>query len=241
MPLGPGFTFVGYTGGATALADLLAGLDGVRAAFRFDAELQGYDTFRSGRPPFLSTFSKVERMEGIFLLNEGPSTTLTWEQVVGGAPPRGVAFSDFADVSGLILAGSTAVAISDGLPVLRLPDANSQMGTAFTRTPIALRADGSFQSTFSFQFGSPGGATDLADGVQEADSFVFVLQTQGSVDQAGKTGHRLGYEGLSPSVGVEFDTWANGAIDGDDGNHVGINLDGKHHLRRARGDHAGAQ
>ena len=160
--LGPGFTFVGYTGDATALADLLAGLDGVRAAFRFDAAMQGYDTFRPGRPPFLSTFSEVERLEGIFLLNEGPSTTLTWEQVGGGAPPGGVIFPHFANVSSLILAGSTAVAISDGLPVLRLTDANSHVGTAFTRMPIALGADGSFQSTFSFQIGSPGGATDLA-------------------------------------------------------------------------------
>jgi hypothetical protein len=43
----------------------------------------------------------------------------------------------------------------------------------------------------------------------------------------GGLGGGLGFAGISPSVGVEFDTWNNGSVLGDPSdNHVGIDLDG---------------
>ena len=84
VELPPGFTFVGYTGGAgTALADLLAALPAeVSAAFRYDATTQGYDVFRRGEPAFLSTVTTVDRLDGLFILNgSGGTVTLAWEQV----------------------------------------------------------------------------------------------------------------------------------------------------------------
>ena len=72
----PGFTFLGFTGAdGTVLADLLGALPpGVNAVFRFDSGDQRYDTFRRNRPPFLSTFSTANRLDGLFILNEGPTT-----------------------------------------------------------------------------------------------------------------------------------------------------------------------
>ena len=127
-----GFTFVGYTGAAIALTDLLAGVEGVRAAFRFDARAQQYDTFRPGQPAALSTFASAQRFDGLFLLNSGAATTLTWDQVGGGAPPSALDFPDFVDRSGLTLSGSAQVALGlDGRAVIRLTDANTQAGAFF--------------------------------------------------------------------------------------------------------------
>jgi hypothetical protein len=53
---------------------------------------------------------------------------------------------------------------------------------------------------------------------------VFVAQTVANT--AGGIGGGIGYLGLANSVGVEFDTWDNGAQDGSNGNHIGINLAG---------------
>ncbi|MFT4679360.1 MAG: gliding motility-associated-like protein [Flavobacteriales bacterium] len=41
-----------------------------------------------------------------------------------------------------------------------------------------------------------------------ADGIVFVLQTVGT-DAIGDSGGGIGYEGFSPSLGIEFDTWQN--------------------------------
>ena len=85
----PSFTFVGFTGSnGIALDDLLGALPpGVSAAFRFDSGDQRYDTFRRNRPPFLSTFTAADRLDGLFILNEGPTpVAITWTQVAAGAP-----------------------------------------------------------------------------------------------------------------------------------------------------------
>ena len=42
---------------------------------------------------------------------------------------------------------------------------------------------------------------------------------------AGSLGGGLGYAGISPSLGIEFDTYHNSGDD-PNGNHVGINLNG---------------
>ena len=84
VDLMPGFTFVGFTGAdGTTLDDLIGTLPpGMSAAFRFDSGDQRYDTYRRNRAPFLSIFTTAQRLDGLFILNEGPTTVaLTWEQV----------------------------------------------------------------------------------------------------------------------------------------------------------------
>ena len=54
---------------------------------------------------------------------------------------------------------------------------------------------------------------------------MFVVQTVSN--SVGASGGGIGYSGISPSLGVEFDTYDNGAGFGDpNGNHGGIDLNG---------------
>jgi len=69
------------------LDDLLSALPpGVNAVFRFDSREQQYDTFFRGQPPFLSTFSSANRLDGLFIRNtSADAVTLSWEQTAAGA------------------------------------------------------------------------------------------------------------------------------------------------------------
>lgn len=60
--------------------------------------------------------------------------------------------------------------------------------------------------------------------VLPADGIVFVLQSQS--DTAGEGGGGIGYQGISNSVGIEFDTWYNGIFNDTSVPHIGINLNG---------------
>ncbi len=54
---------------------------------------------------------------------------------------------------------------------------------------------------------------------------MFVIQTVSN--SVGAQGGGIGYQGIGPSVGIEFDTFNNGAAYGDpNGNHVGIDVNG---------------
>lgn len=55
-----------------------------------------------------------------------------------------------------------------------------------------------------------------------ANGVVFVIRAN-NVDGLGGG---IGYQGVVDSVGVEFDTWNNDFWDGNNGNHIGINLEG---------------
>ncbi len=137
-----------------------------------------------------------------------------------------ITYSDFSDLTGLQLNGSAAtignpVTTGDG-EVLRLTNALWQSGSAFSQTPITLQSNNSFSTAFSFRITNPGGIYDV-DG-QGADGIVFVVQTV--ANNVGGAGVGIGYQGIPRSVGIEFDTWNNGAHDDYSGNHVGINLNG---------------
>lgn len=93
----------------------------------------------------------------------------------------------------------------------------------FTTEQVSLGVGNSFSTYFQFQITAPGGIGD-GDGTG-ADGLVFVVQTQNN--NVGAAGEGIGYTGIAPSVGVEFDTFDNGFSRGDpDGNHVGINVNG---------------
>ncbi|WP_424969908.1 lectin-like domain-containing protein [Dinoroseobacter sp. S76] len=94
-----------------------------------------------------------------------------------------------------------------------------QNGSAFLDTPIAITGQTAFSAAFELSFSNPRGGG--------ADGIVFVVQNApaGPVAQ-GFNGGGIGYEGITKSVGVEFDTWQNTQFADPDGNHVGINLNG---------------
>lgn len=118
-----------------------------------------------------------------------------------------------------------ATGIDGKSPVFRLLQgfgANTA-GSLFLQNPITINANTSFSSYFQFQISNPVGGSDV-DG-RGADGLVFVIQSLGNTALGGG-GVDIGYGGLKSSIGVEFDTWNNGNIDRNSGNHVGINLDG---------------
>jgi len=159
----------------------------------------------------------------------GPVTTTT--TIVPGVLAGTITYQDFCDLSALTLNGSASSIHQCGLPpcdpvmfggqcVLRLTNDLGQGGSAFTTSPITLAADASFSAYFSFQI------TDNQDcgGLGGADGIVFVVQTD--ANNVGGLGVGIGYAGINDSVGIEFDTWDNGAIDDFSSNHLGIDLDG---------------
>ena len=84
------------------------------------------------------------------------------------------------------------------------PDLNSQAGAVWDLTPIDLSK--SFDAIFCLTLGS-----NDAGG---ADGFAFVMRGLNS-DSLGLVGGGLGYEGITPSIAIEFDTWNNGAVKDD--------------------------
>ncbi|GAA5165823.1 lectin-like domain-containing protein [Ornithinimicrobium tianjinense] len=119
-----------------------------------------------------------------------------------------------ADVT---LNGNAAIAGPVGAKVLRVtPSALSQAGSAFTTNKVSFANDGSFSTFFTFTF--------TAQQAGGADGLVFTVQNDANT--AGGPGGGIGYLGITPSVGVEFDNWYNQGIDPFSSNHVGINLNG---------------
>ncbi len=93
-------------------------------------------------------------------------------------------------------------------------NAGGQNGSAFWKSRIYLGTDKSFSAYFTFLInGSVNGG---------ADGLAFVIQT--TTVNAGSPGGGIGYQGISPSIAVEFDTYNNGENGGD--NHVAIVEDG---------------
>ncbi|PCK00752.1 MAG: PEP-CTERM sorting domain-containing protein [Alteromonadaceae bacterium] len=133
-----------------------------------------------------------------------------------------ITYTDFSDLSNIQLNGATAGINPTGDNSLRLTNSLSQSGSAFLKDSISLDNQASFSAAFDFRITNPQGISD-SDG-QGADGIVFTVQSVSNT--AGGSGGGIGYQGLTKSVGVEFDTWDNGSWDENDGNHVGINIDG---------------
>jgi PKD repeat protein len=134
-----------------------------------------------------------------------------------------VTFTDFSDKSSLQLNGDTALQNPAGQAFLRLTSGLGKSGSAFLKQAINLADGASFSTRFAFQITAPVGCTDT-DGVQGADGITFVVQTVSNT--AGGAGGGIGYAELPDSVAAEFDTWNNGSVDDNNGNHVGIDLEG---------------
>lgn len=138
---------------------------------------------------------------------------------IQAAEANSILYNDFSSVAGMQLNGNAAQAGS----ALRLtPATYGQSGSAFSTNAVSLASNASFSSAFRFQIGNSGGICDQ-DGCG-ADGLVFTVQTVSNT--AGGAGGGIGYSGLPKSIGIEFDTWNNGWWDQNDGNHVGVDLNG---------------
>ncbi|MEL7356414.1 MAG: SBBP repeat-containing protein [Cyanobacteria bacterium J06560_6] len=151
------------------------------------------------------------------------------EYTVPPGPVQAVEFVDFSDLSEIELGGDAArlTPVSDGRNILRLVDSATpfESGNALIRSPFDLFGPNgeaiSFSTNFQFQITDPGGITD-EDGAG-ADGITFLLSPTANV---GSSGAGIGYEGLQNTVAIEFDTYNNGARDNNNGNHVGLAVNG---------------
>jgi len=133
-----------------------------------------------------------------------------------------ILYNDFSNLSGMTLNGTAAALNPNADNRLRLTNSTSQGSSAFSTSSIALNSNVSFSTAFSFNISNPVGIGD-SDGIG-ADGLTFTLQTNSNT--AGGIGGGIGYAGIANSLGIEFDTYNNGAGDGYNGNHVGIDLNG---------------
>ncbi|MCH2223217.1 MAG: gliding motility-associated C-terminal domain-containing protein [Crocinitomicaceae bacterium] len=81
---------------------------------------------------------------------------------------------------------------------------NGQAGAVWDDVPINLSK--SFDALFCLTLGS--------NDVNGADGFAFVMRGLNSLG-IGAVGEGIGYEGIIPSIGIEFDTWDNGTLKDD--------------------------
>jgi glucose/arabinose dehydrogenase len=107
-------------------------------------------------------------------------------------------YPNFSSTAGLALVGS---AVQAGNRLRLTPASSSQAGAAWYQTK-QLVAPG-FDTTFDFQLSTAVGA----------DGFAFLVQNS-SAAPLGGTGCALAYHGLSNSLAVEFDTYANSTCQG---------------------------
>ncbi|PSL22580.1 lectin-like domain-containing protein [Chitinophaga ginsengisoli] len=93
-------------------------------------------------------------------------------------------------------------------------DVMNASGTAWNKNKISLN------NSFDYYFDVNLGCKDQTG----ADGIAFILQTQGT--NLGATGRGIGFQNISPSLGVLIDTWQN-ASDGDPPfDHVSIQMNG---------------
>ena len=91
----------------------------------------------------------------------------------------------------------------------------NKVGSVWYKDKISLKR--SFDVFFSMNLG--------CNDAQGADGFAFVLQPIST--SIGTPGAGLGYQGINPSISVEFDTWANSQFGDPAYDHTSINIDGE--------------
>lgn len=143
------------------------------------------------------------------------------------ASATNVTFNDFSSTSNLTMVGNTAtVSTADGTVLRLTPAVGSQAGAAYLTSPFTLGSNATFSTQFQFRFTDPGGF-DPADGI----TFVLAKDATG----LGSAGGGMGYQGVSNSVAIEFDTYDNSPLAGaqgtlttepDSSNHVALDLNG---------------
>ena len=137
----------------------------------------------------------------------GNTSTGTFDVTVGTAAPT---TDDFISNGDAALDGGTA---EPGICHVLTPDAASSFGSVWYQNRLNLNED--FFFDFSLYFGNKEGG---------ADGIVFVIQPVSTGE--GNDGGGIGYQDITPSLAVEFDTWQN--FDNTDpvDDHVGIQQNG---------------
>jgi hypothetical protein len=126
---------------------------------------------------------------------------------------------------GLVHFGSTTV-LPDGPCGLRLtPAAEWTAGSAWSTTKQPLA--GGFEVRFGMRLSAAGPADLLVQGntTPGADGLVLVIQNQ-SQSAVGGQGVGIGYQGMTSSLAVEFDTWLNPGGADPSSNHVSVHTNG---------------
>ncbi|HEX6191691.1 MAG TPA: PKD domain-containing protein [Chitinophagaceae bacterium] len=94
------------------------------------------------------------------------------------------------------------------------PAINTQSGSVWNATKINLK------TPFDFIFNVYLGCADAGG----ADGIVFMLQPIST--SVGTTGEGMGFEGISPSIGISLDTWTNGNRNDPFDDHISIQANG---------------
>ena len=146
--------------------------------------------------------------------------------VLPGSSASTTQFTDFSDVSSLVLNGDAAQSGN----ILRItPAANNQAGTAVYTPTVALPGESSFETYFRFNMNNGSG--------NPADGMTFMMHNDPAGAAAlGSQGSALGYQGINNSIAVELDTYVNLGSEPNN-NHIAVlrngdwqnHVDGKHH------------
>ncbi len=138
------------------------------------------------------------------------------ESLEGRELLTGISFPDFSNAGGLSLLGSASTTADNRLRLT--PAIGGQSGAAWY-TAEKQFAGAAFETTFQFRldenFDSPGGS----------DGFVFLIQNTSPTYLSGGGG-TLGYDGLTNSLAVEFDTFQNSEVTDPSPSHISVHTNG---------------
>lgn len=104
----------------------------------------------------------------------------------------------------------------DDAKIVLTGDQLNSAGAAWIDVPFQIPAGGGFHAFFEARLAPSGGFEG---------GLVFVLQAERRAAFNAGT-DSLGYEGISPSLGVEFDVWKSIGADDPNGEHIGLDIDG---------------
>lgn len=107
-------------------------------------------------------------------------------------------------------ANGSAIPIQNSTCYQLTPAADFQLGSVWYADKIDLSKD--LDLEFELNFGNKDAG---------ADGIVFVLQTVGN-KALGMSGGGIGFEGFSPSLGIEFDVWQNNDMGDISADHIAI-------------------
>lgn len=96
-------------------------------------------------------------------------------------------------------------------------------GSVFTSSLINLGPSMTFSTRFTFYISLGSGSPDPFDNQRGGDGLAFIMQRVSNHTDVDNT---FALRGLSPSVGVEFDSYRDLADLDVNGNHIGIDVDG---------------
>jgi hypothetical protein len=116
------------------------------------------------------------------------------------------------DANDFVFNGKASVTGSN--EVTLTPDSNNVYGTLWSQQKVLFSQDFTIDADLFL------GSTDG----RGADGIAFVIQPLSS--NAGEAGGGMGYQGISPSFAIEFDTWFNSGMDPITNDHVALMKNG---------------